>query len=271
VEEGMNLQYEVKENTILQGLVGSTVHGVGTGSDDRDEMGICIEDPRHVIGLHPPFEQYIWRTQPEGVRSGPGDLDLVVYSLRKWASLALKGNPSIILLLFTPEDSLVKNSSVGTVLREEIAPAFLSKKLAAPYLGYMTQQRERLLGQRGQMRVTRTELIEKYGYDTKYAYHMLRLGIQGSEILRTGKLTIPMDPIDIDFLLRVRNGQYSLDTVVALAKRLEEQLTELKESSPLPDEPDFNFVEEFVVRAYDEVWDSGVGYAKVNMRTRVRE
>ncbi len=33
-------------NTILLGLVGSTVHGVTVDSaDDRDEMGICIEPP----------------------------------------------------------------------------------------------------------------------------------------------------------------------------------------------------------------------------------
>ena len=36
------------------------------------------------------------RTQPEGVRSGPGDLDLIVYSLRKWMRLALTGNPTVL-------------------------------------------------------------------------------------------------------------------------------------------------------------------------------
>src|SRR5215471_1753097 len=36
-------------NTVLLGLVGSTVHGVTVdGADDRDEMGICIEPPEYV-------------------------------------------------------------------------------------------------------------------------------------------------------------------------------------------------------------------------------
>ena len=59
-------------NTILLGLVGSTVHGVTVESaDDRDEMGICIEPPEYVAGLRL-FQQWVYRTQPEGARSGPG-------------------------------------------------------------------------------------------------------------------------------------------------------------------------------------------------------
>jgi hypothetical protein len=35
-------------NTILRGLVGSTVHGlVLSGTDDRDEMGVCLEPRRY--------------------------------------------------------------------------------------------------------------------------------------------------------------------------------------------------------------------------------
>jgi hypothetical protein len=47
-----------------------------SGQDDRDEMGICVEPPEYLGLSH--FEQYLYRTQPEGHRSGPGDLDLTV-------------------------------------------------------------------------------------------------------------------------------------------------------------------------------------------------
>src|SRR5262249_34448839 len=91
-------------NTVLLGLVGSTVHGVTVDrADDRDEMGICIEPPEYVAGLRP-FSQWVFRTQPEGARSGPGDIDRTVYSLRKWCRLALSGNPTVMLLLHTPEE-----------------------------------------------------------------------------------------------------------------------------------------------------------------------
>ena len=64
---------------ILRGVVGSTIHGVSVSNqDDRDELGICIEPREYVIGLRH-FETHVWRTQPEGVKSGPGDLDLTIH------------------------------------------------------------------------------------------------------------------------------------------------------------------------------------------------
>src|SRR5246127_3985489 len=95
-------------NTILLGLVGSTVHGVTVDSaDDRDEMGICIEPPEYVAGLRV-FEHWVFRTQPEGVPSGPGDLDLTIYGLRKYCRLALKGSPTVLLLLFIEGDLVIE-------------------------------------------------------------------------------------------------------------------------------------------------------------------
>ena len=84
----------------LRGVVGSTVHGLSNpGTDDRDEMGVYVEPPEYVAGLRP-FEHGVFRTQPEGAPSGPGDLDLTIYGLRKSWRLALKGSPTVLLLLF---------------------------------------------------------------------------------------------------------------------------------------------------------------------------
>src|SRR5262245_40833898 len=79
---------------ILRVLVGSEVHGISiAGQGDRDEMGVCVEPPETVAGLSR-FEHYQFRTQPDGAPSGPGDLDLIVYGLRKFATLASQGNPT---------------------------------------------------------------------------------------------------------------------------------------------------------------------------------
>ncbi len=102
---------------VLRVLVGSGVHGTAVdGQDDRDEMGICVEPPEFVIGLRR-FEQYIFRTQPEGGRSGPGDLDLTVYSLRKWVRLAAQGNPTVLLPLFVPPEHTFEITEIGEELR----------------------------------------------------------------------------------------------------------------------------------------------------------
>ena len=121
----------VESTTILRGTVGSTVHGLHQGDqDDRDEMAIFLEPPEFLVGLRVArsgnswgsFEHYVHRTQPEGARSGPGDLDLVAYSLRKWLRLALSGNPTVLLLLFSPPESLLVCTQRGAGLRA-LAPA----------------------------------------------------------------------------------------------------------------------------------------------------
>jgi predicted nucleotidyltransferase len=111
----MESQDLVERGTILRATVGSTVHGLHHGGqDDRDEMAVFIEPPQYLVGLARAggirgglygFEHYVERTEPEGMRSGPGDLDLVAYSLRKYVRLALKGHPTILLLLSSPRSS----------------------------------------------------------------------------------------------------------------------------------------------------------------------
>jgi hypothetical protein len=157
--------------TILRGLVGSTVHGlnVNDGIEDRDEMGICVEPLAEAMSLWAPFEQFIYRTAEEregraNARSTAGDLDLTIYSLRKWMRLALKGNPTILLLLFTPDDQLMQCDALGAELRA-LLPAIISRRVQAPFLGYLQAQKQRLTGERGQKRIHRPELEEMYGFD----------------------------------------------------------------------------------------------------------
>ena len=247
--------------TILRGLVGSTVHGlnVNDGIEDRDEMGVCIEPLADAMALAAPFEQFIYRSAVEregreGARSTAGDLDLTIYSLRKWMRLALKGNPTILLLLFTPEDQLVHCDSLGRELRN-LAPKIVSRRVQAPYLGYLQAQKQRLTGERGQKRIHRPELEEMYGFDTRYAMHMLRLGFQGIELFTTGRLSLPMrEPERSGYLLEVRRGKVSEQDCFTRAGELEQELTDLAASDVLPERPDEAQVEEWMLDAYRRSW-----------------
>jgi len=247
-------------NTILRGLVGSSVHGlVLAGTDDRDEMGVCAEPRRYVLGFGR-FEQWVYRSAAEreghaGARSRAGDLDLTIYSLRKWTRLALQGNPTVLLLFYLPEDALVIRTSTGEQL-QKLAPAFASRRAGRRFLGYLEAQRQRLVGERGQRNVNRHELVEQFGYDTKYAMHMLRLGHQGVEYMESGRLTLPMREPIRSRLMAVRKGQSSLPQVLAECTELELRLSALLESSSLPPEPDEKSVEEFVMNTYEAAWAS---------------
>src|SRR5215470_10100538 len=91
-------------------------------TDSIDEMGVCIEPIEEAMSLWSPFEQFIYRSAVEregreGARSTAGDLDLTIYSLRKWMRLALRGNPTILLLLCTPDDQLIHCDPLRSALR----------------------------------------------------------------------------------------------------------------------------------------------------------
>jgi hypothetical protein len=118
----------------------------------------------------------------------------------------------------------------------------------------MMAQRQRLVGERGQKRVKRPELEERYGFDTKYAAHILRLGLQGIELLTTGRLTLPMTLEEREYLVGVRTGSCDLQTVLTHAGELEKRLEDCVAASPLPETPDVHAVNEFLIRAYTAWW-----------------
>lgn len=239
------------DGLILRALVGSTVHGLSNpGTDDRDEMGVCIEPPEYVAGLRG-FEHYVSRTQPQGVPSGPGDLDLTIYGLRKFCRLALKGSPTVLLLFFIEGEHLLARTPAGERL-QALAPAILSKRTGRAFLGYLGAQRLSLLGDR---HATRTrELSAEHGYDTKYAMHALRIAVQGIELLSSGRISLPVPEPDRAALRAVRNGSVPLDEVVARLDELTARLERMTAQSDLPPAGDQDRVDRFLVEAYREAW-----------------
>jgi predicted nucleotidyltransferase len=259
----VELRELVERGVILRATVGSTVHGLHHGGqDDRDEMAVFIEPPEYRLGLKlargqgrklHPLEHWVERTRPEGVRSGPGDLDLVAYNLRKYLRLALKGHPTVLLMLFVPPELTHVETDLGRELRR-LTGAILSKRAGRGYLGYLSGQRERLMGTRGQKRVNRPELVDAHGFDTKYAMHAVRLGYQGLELLETGRLTLPMPEPTRSRVMAVRLGERSFDEVLTEIDEVQRRLTMALAETALPDEPDRKAVDAFLVDAYRRAW-----------------
>jgi hypothetical protein len=248
---------EAEKRTILRCEVGSTAHGISIGSDDRDEMGVLVEPMTAAMGIHQPFEQFIYRSAAEregkhDAPSKPGDLDLTLYSLRKYLRLALKGNPTILNLLFAP---MLESSHTGTALRN-LAPFIIARSTGKAFLGYMEAQRQRLLGERGGMGVTRKEIVAKHGFDTKFASHMLRLGMQGNELLTTGRMSLPMVEEDQMFLRAVRRGEVDLQECLTRAGTLESDLHDLIHHGPLQETPNERRVEAWMIEVYFQEWQA---------------
>jgi hypothetical protein len=254
---------------ILRVQVGSGVHGTSiSGQDDRDEMGICLEPPEYVTGLarvprgidgdtEIDFEQFqrhtVW-DKPGGLanRSGAGDLDVVIYSARKWCRLALAGNPTVLLALFVPDEEVVYRDAVGAELVDN-AHRFVSKLAATRFIGYLRSQRAAMTGEVG-AHTNRPELVAEHGYDTKFAMHALRLGVQGVELLTTGRITLPVPEPHLGYLRQVRRGEVALDEVVAAVDAAEARLLDLRDSSHVPDEPDRTWVDHWLHRSHLSYW-----------------
>jgi predicted nucleotidyltransferase len=241
-----------EDGCILRAVVGSTVHGLANpGTDDRDEMGVCIEPPEYVLGLRP-FEHWVFRTQPEGVPSGPGDLDLTIYGLRKYCRLASKGSPTVLLLLFVGGEHVLVRTGAGAEL-QRLAPAFVSRRAGRAFLGYLDAQRRGLLGIR---HATRTrELSAAHGYDTKYAMHALRIAYQGIELITSGRITLPVPEPARSHLRAVRRGEPSLAEVVAALAERTSELEQAVLASDLPEDADRAAIDAFLIRAYRAAWD----------------
>ena len=245
------------ETTILLVEVGSTADGTGIpGGEDHDELGVVVETPEQLVGLDEGgFPTVMQRTQPEGSRSGPGDIDRTLHSLRRFLRLAASGNPSILMTLWAP---IEYSTPEGEELRA-LGEAFVGRHVVPRYRGYMQAQAQRLLGLRGGGHGTRggggrEELISAHGYDTKYAMHCARLGFQGIELLTTGALQLPIQGEPARWLRSVRHGEIGFDEWWDRSLELDAQLAILEQDQSIRPGPDRARIEAWSVVAHQRFW-----------------
>lgn len=182
------------------------------------------------------------------MKSEAGDSETTFYGLRKYASLLAQGNPTVMTLLFTP--NLIHPDEIG--LQDQRA-IFLSKRLVARHIGYADSMHARLTGARAP-RTNRPELVDKYGYDCKAAFHALRLLIQGHEMLTTGAMQMPMREDHRNYLLDIRHGQVSMDEVLSNIALWRERIQGAEVDSPLPTEPDHDAINEWLINTHESIW-----------------
>lgn len=77
--------------------------------------------------------------------------------------------------------------------------------------------------------ISRSALEEKFGYDTKHAYHLVRLIRMCREVLLTGKVIVKRP--DREELLSIRDGAWSYEQLIEFAKTQEVELNALYHSS----------------------------------------
>jgi uncharacterized protein len=94
--------------------------------------------------------------------------------------------------------------------------------------------------------VKRAALEEKYGFDLKHAYHLVRLIRMCREILTTGKVLVKRP--DREELIAIRNGAWSYVKLIEFADREEQEINELYNSCDiLPKYPDKNKLDQLCI------------------------
>ena len=248
----IGLGFPTDRADIIHAFVGgSALHGVKVGgTDDTDVYGIYIEKPWLVLGLEG-MEHFVGSTSPQTRRNVASDVDVMCYALRKWATLAAKGNPTILHSLFTPAGRGETEWSVVLDHRE----IFLARTHARKYLGYAGAQLKRMCGRRGTGKHgQRAEIIGKFGFDTKAGMHTLRLLYEGIELMKDHRVTLPRPGRERDLLLAVRRGEWSEERVIRHSNRLMKDLEESAEASSLPEAVDLKAVSKLVGEIYLQHW-----------------
>ena len=113
-------------------LGGSRAYGTFTETSDTDIRGFFLEQPKDILGLISPKEEYVYQ-----------ETDTVLYSFRRFMKLLSDCNPNTIELIGTREQEIIYQSELAEEVRNNYH-LFLSKKAFKTFIGYATQQLRRL-------------------------------------------------------------------------------------------------------------------------------
>jgi len=229
---------------------GSELHGAKVGAtDDLDLYGVFAGDPADVLGLNP-RQHFVWSTATDDRRNGPEDVDLTLYSLRKWAAMAARGNATALHFLFA--GSTAVSAPVWSRVKQR-AEIFLAKRSAVQFLGFADNQLQRITGEKGRgAKGTRPEYECAFGYDTKAAMHCLRLFYECAELMREGRITLPRP--EQALLIEVRSGCWTLERFLREAARARLEAEQAAEESSLPQSVDSAAISELIAQVHLEFW-----------------
>jgi len=96
----------------------------------------------------------------------------------------------------------------------------------------------------------RAAMEEKFGFDGKFALHLIRLLRSCKEMLATGKVNVRRN--DREDLLSIRNGGWSYEKLIDEADKLDAECEELYKTSKLPHTPDFVYLDNLLIKLVEK-------------------
>ncbi|MEA2827552.1 MAG: uncharacterized protein QOG43_1991 [Actinomycetota bacterium] len=207
---------------IYRCVTGSQAYGLADEASDVDVRGVFVAPPELLWSLQG-APDYLERER----------MAEAYWELAKFSVLALKANPNVLECLYTP---LVQHvSPMGEELLG-LRDAFLSRLVHQTYNGYVLSQFKKL------ERDLRTKGEPKW----KHVMHLIRLLLSGIEVLRRGTVSVDVGE-HRDRLLAIKGGEVSWKEVEEWRFQLHRDFDAALLDSPLPELPDYERVDGFVV------------------------
>jgi predicted nucleotidyltransferase len=226
-------------------IMGSVAYGVSSGTSDLDLYGWAIP-PKDDVFPHlrgeilgfgsprPQFQQFQEHhvAVPDALGGRGRTYDLTIYGIVKFFNLAMQNNPNIIDPLFTPVNCVVHSTRVGDTVREN-RKLFLHRGAWSKFKNYAYSQLHKLSTKVAQGQ--RVELVAEHGFDTKFAYHVVRLILEVEQILLEGDIDLQRDN---EQLKAIRRGDWTADYLREWFSAKQSELEAIYARSKLPPAPD---------------------------------
>jgi predicted nucleotidyltransferase len=238
-------------NLIYKIRIGSTMYGTIVETSDEDLSGIFIPDQDYVLGIKKVEQVELSEKISKTIRNQKGDTDYVVYSLTKIIPLLIANNPNIIEFLFAPESCVLLRTQFSDELINN-RHLFLSKKAYHTFKGYAYAQRQKLIVKREHM-TGRIELSNKYGYDVKFASHLIRLLLECLQLLTEKSLTFPLSQNNL--IRDIKIGKYELSWILEKAEYLEKLIDEAYIKSDLQYSANIEEINKLQIKLLKYYWD----------------
>lgn len=212
------------DNIILEGITGSRAYGLDTETSDTDIKGVYVAPTQDILGLYN-VKETVDHTEP----------DWVYHEVGKFIELAMKGNPTILEMLFL--DGYLTLTKFGKMLVDN-RHHFLSNVIYKSYGGYALSQARKLNARGGTYGSGRANRYEKH---TRHCFRLLH---QGKELLETGDLTVRVTSQMREELFAI--GEASPAEII---DRFEWDFAEFdKIKSVLPDQPNKEAINKILLK-----------------------
>ena len=216
-------EHGLREHVIYQCVVGSRAYGLDTPDSDTDRRGIYQAPTTLVLSLYDPPQQL-----------EDDDAQECFWELKKFLILALKANPNVLEVLYSPLVEVAKRAAKELLA---IRSAFLSRLVYQTFNGYVLSQFKKMM----RSKETRREP------NWRHAMHLIRLLESGIVILETGELRLRAE--HREELLQIRQGAWPWDRVDRWRRELHERFERAFATTNLPERPDYGVVNDYLIRA----------------------